>query len=225
MSKAKTEVKPFAVNDCAMLSIATGISAQNLRELRDRLCEVPESSIYYHFWGMRLRPRFEEPVYNNDFAQWAQEGLHDRRLAERLGVIDPPSFSGIDELREELIDVIEERLEEAEYVPWAKPENGFRFIRSILVIFDTGVRVKRPEDLISILPKLSRSSLYYHFIDARRRSPEGVDDVRAWLAGFGETYAELQAEIATIDPYFTSLSDLSRLLSESFQRMGVGGRS
>ena len=225
MSRTKTEVKPFAVMDCAMLSIATGISAQNLRELRDRLREVPESGIYYHFWGMRLRPRFEEPVYNNDFAQWAQEGLHDRRLAERLGVIDPPSFSGIGELREALIDVIEARLEEVEYIPWAKPEDAFRFIRSILVVFDTGVRVKRPEDLIAIIPSLSRSSLFYHFIDARRRRPEGLDDVRAWLAGFGDTYAELQAEIATIDPYFTSLRDLGRLLKDSFHRMGVGGGS
>lgn len=218
-------MEPFSIMDCSMLSIATGISAQNLRELRDRLVEVSENSIYYHFWGMRLRPRFEDPVYNNDFAHWAQEGLHDRRLAERLGVIDPPSFGTIDELRAELIDVIEERLEESEYVPWAKPEDGFRFIRSILVVFDTGMRVERPEDLTDILPTLSRSSLYYHFVDARRRRPEGVDDVRAWLAGFGDTYNELQMEIASIDPYFTSLTDLSRLLRASFQRLGVGGGS
>ena len=223
MSRTKTNIKPFAITDCAMLSIATGVSAQNLRELRDRLAEVPESSIYYHFWGMRLRPRFEEPIYNNDFAHWAQESLHDRRLAERLGVIDPPSFTDISELRGELIDVIEERLEESEYVPWAKPDEGFRFIRSILVVFDTGVRITRPEDLRDILLTLSHSSLYYHFIDARRRSPEGEDDFRAWLSGFGDRFDGLKAEIATIDPYFTSLSNLGRLLTECFDRAGVGG--
>jgi hypothetical protein len=223
MAKTRIDVKPFAVTDCAMLSIATGVSAQNLRELRDRLSEVPESSIYYHFWGMRLRPRFEEPIYNNDFAHWAQEGLHDRRLAERLGVIDPPSFNDLSELRAELIDVIEERLEESEYVPWAKPDQGFRFIRSILVVFDTGVRIKRPEELREILPTLSHSSLYYHFIDARRRSPEGEDDFRSWLGGFGDQFTNLQDEIATIDPYFTSLSNLGRLLTECFDRAGVGG--
>jgi hypothetical protein len=225
MPKTKSEIKPFAVTDCAMLSIATGVTAQNLRELRDRLSEVSESSIYYHFWGMRLRPRFEEPIYNNDFAHWAQEGLHDRRLAERLGVIDPPSFNDLSELRLELIDVIEERLEESELVPWAKPDEGFRFIRSIVVVFDTGVRITRPEDLRQILPVLSHSSLYYHFIDARRRSPEGEDDFRSWLAGFGSTYAELQDEIATIDPYFTSLSELGGLLLNCFERAGVGGEA
>jgi hypothetical protein len=223
MAKTKVDVKPFAITDCAMLSIATGVSAENLRELRDRLGEVPESSIYYHFWGMRLRPRFEEPVYNNDFAHWAQEGLHDRRLAERLGVIDPPSFNDLSELRMELIDVIEERLEESELVPWAKPDEGFRFIRSILVVFDTGVRITRPEDLRDLLPSLSRSSLYYHFLDARRRSPEGEDDFRAWLASFGDRYDRLRGEIAMIDPYFSSLSELGRLLTGCFERAGVGG--
>ncbi|MEJ2012304.1 MAG: DUF5752 family protein [Anaerolineales bacterium] len=225
MSKTKTDIKPFAVTDCAMLSIATGVTAQNLRELRDRLGDVPESSIYYHFWGMRLRPRFEEPIYNNDFAHWAQEGLHDRRLAERLGVIDPPSFNDLSELRLELIDVIEERLEESELVPWAKPDEGFRFIRSILVVFDTGVRITRPEDLRQLLPALSHSSLYYHFIDARRRSPEGEDDFRSWLGGFGDRYADLRDEIATIDPYFTSLSELGGLLFNCFERAGVGGEA
>ena len=223
MAKTKSEVKPFAVTDCAMLSIAMGVSAQNLRELRDRLGEIPDSSIYYHFWGMRLRPRFEEPIYNNDFAHWAQESLHDRRLAERLGVIDPPSFSDMSELRAELIDVIEERLEEMEYVPWVRPDEGFRFIRSILVVFDTGVRISSPEDLQPILPTLSRSSLYYHFIDARRRSPEGLDDFQAWLSGFGERFSQLRSEIATIDPYFTSLSNLGQLLLACFERAGVGG--
>ena len=225
MPRTKTEVRPFAVTDCAMLSIATGVSAQNLRELRDRLGEIAESSIYYHFWGMRLRPRFEEPVYNNDFAHWAQESLHDRRLAERLGVIDPPSFNDMSELRAELIDVIEERLEESEYVPWAKPEEGFRFIRSILVVFDTGLRIKSPEDLCDLLPALSHSSLYYHFIDARRRHPEGEDDFRAWLAGFGDRYDGLRAEIANIDPYFTSLSSLGQLLIGCFRCSGVGGEA
>ena len=225
MPKKKSDFKPFAVTDCAMLSIATGVSAVNLRELRDRLVDIAESSIYYHFWGGRLRPRFEEPVYNNDFAHWAQEGLHDRRLAERLGVIDPASFKDLNELRLALIDVVEERLEESEIVPWSHPDEGFYFIRSILVVFDTGIRIDHPEDLRAILPTLSRSSLYYHFIDARRRRADGLDDFRAWLAGYGDAYARLNTEIASIDPYFTSLSDLGSMLRDCFQRTGVGGEA
>src|SRR3972149_12217972 len=97
-----TASHPFAVIDCAMLSIATGVSAQNLRELRDRLRSLPASSLYFHFWGAHLRPGFEEPEYNNDFALWAKHGLNDLGLAERLSVIDPPSFGDLESLREGL---------------------------------------------------------------------------------------------------------------------------
>lgn len=208
--------QPFAVTDCAMLSIATGVSAQNLRELRDRLRSVPASSLYFHFWGAHLRPGFEEPEYNNDFALWAMHGLHDLGLAERLSVIDPPSFGDLEALREELVDVVEQRLYEKEFVPWAAADQEFHFIRAILVVLDTGMRIKRPEALAKALPQLSPSSLYYHFIDARRRPPEGIDDFRAWLSDFGDRYAELIDRIANIDPAFVTLTGLRNELSQAF---------
>ena len=207
---------PFAVIDCAMLSIATGVSAQNLRELRDRLRSLPASSLYFHFWGAHLRPGFEEPEYNNDFALWAKHGLNDLGLAERLSVIDPPSFGDLEALREELVEVVEQRLYEREYIPWAPSDREFHFIRAILVVLDTGMRIKRPEALAKALPQLSPSSLFYHFIDARRRPPEGIDDFRAWLADFGDRYQRLIERITDIDPTFITLTRLQRDLSQAF---------
>ncbi|HEX9675008.1 MAG TPA: DUF5752 family protein [Anaerolineales bacterium] len=211
-----TASHPFAVIDCAMLSIATGVSAQNLRELRDRLRSLPASSLYFHFWGAHLRPGFEEPEYNNDFALWAKHGLNDLGLAERLSVIDPPSFGDLEALREELVEVVEQRLYEREYIPWAPSDREFHFIRAILVVLDTGMRIKRPEALAKALPQLSPSSLFYHFIDARRRPPEGIDDFRAWLADFGDRYQRLIERITDIDPTFITLTRLQRDLSQAF---------
>jgi hypothetical protein len=216
MPSKRNAIEPFAVIDCAMLSIATGVKAQNLREMRDRLQDIPASSIYYHFWGHYLLPGFEDPEFNNDFANWADMGLHDRNLAERLSVIDPPSFTDLEGLRNELLDVIEQRLDESDFVPWSKPDDAFHFIRSTLIVFDTGVRIKSPEDLPSFLPHMSPNSLYYHFFDARRRTPEGIDDFRAWLAGFGDEYAGLSARLADIDPSFTTLTGLRHQLQELF---------
>lgn len=220
---ASPRPQTFAVTDCAMLSIATGTSAQNLRELRDRMRSVPASSLYFHFWGAYLRPGFEEPEYNNDFALWAKYGLNDLALAERLSVIDPPSFGDLEALREELVDVVEQRLYEREYIPWAPPDREFHFIRAILVVLDTGMRIRRPEALAKALPKLSPSSLFYHFIEARRRPPEGIDDFRAWLAEFGDRYAELIERIADIDPSFVTLTRLRRQLSQAFEQHLPGG--
>jgi len=61
-------IDPFAVKDCALIAIATGERAHNLRELRDRLETTRPGCIYHHFWGGLLRPSFDDPEYQNDFA-------------------------------------------------------------------------------------------------------------------------------------------------------------
>lgn len=66
-------------------------------------------------------------------------------------------------------------------MPWAKSEQASRFVRSFIVVFDTGVHVNEPEHMVEVVSRLSNTSLYYHFIDDRSRPPEGMDDLRAWL--------------------------------------------
>lgn len=205
----------FAVKDCTLASIATGRHAQNLRELRDHLLVVHPGSIYFHFWGGLLRPSFEDPEYNNDFASWAAHALNDNKLAERLGVIDPAQFSDIEALRQEVVDEIEQRLDETEFLTWAKRDQQFHLIRSQIVVFDTRIRLKQPQDLLRAVPELTVGSIFYHFIDARWRSPERIDDFRAWLNRFGPC-GELCRQLAAIDPYFVNLVELRAKLVEVF---------
>jgi len=214
----KARMRPFEVKDCTLIAIATGVQAQNLRELREGIAKIHPGSIYYHFWGGLLHSRFEEPEFNNDFAAWVRHELHDPVLAERLAVVDPTDFPDIEALREELVEIIEERLYELEQPPWARPGEEFHFIRSQIVVFDTHRRLHHPEELAEALPELSVGSLFYHFVDARRRTPEGIDDFRAWLCGFAPKYDALCEEIAAIDPYFTTLAELREKLSRLFHR-------
>jgi hypothetical protein len=209
----KKALPSFAIKDCALIAIATGIRAQNLRELRERLTAIPAGCIYYHFWGGLMAPRLEEPEFNNDFAAWSRRDLHDHVVAERLAMIDPTAFADMEELRQELIDVIEHRLDEAEMVPWAKTDHQFYFKRAKIVIFNTKKEITDPLKLPIILPTLSRGSIFYHFIDARRRSPNGVDDFSAWLMNFGERHAALREAIGAIDLFFTTLAEIRRKLS------------
>ena len=211
------DIQPFAVKDCTLIAIATGIKAQSLREMRDKLADIHSGSIYYHFWGSLLSPRFNEPEFNNDFASWSYHALHDMILAERLAVIDPTHFRNIEDLRQEVIDVIEERLYEIESVPFAKSSQQFNFVRSQIVVFDTHKRIKKPEELSYTLQNFSSGNIFYHFIDARRRTEKNTDDFREWLNGFGEKYSELSNLIANIDPYFTTLPELRKNLSQLFK--------
>jgi hypothetical protein len=210
-------IDPFALKDCALIAMATGERAHNLRELRDRLEATRSGCIYYHFWGGLLRPTFDDPEYQNDFAVWAYHGLHDRFLAERLALVDPTDFDDLEDLRRELIEIIEERLDENELVPWAAAHQQFQFVRSQIVVFDTRVRISKPEELKGLMPQLTVGSVFYHFVDARRRTANKNDDFSEWFLGFGDDYKELLEQIASLDPYFKSLTELRVQLDEIFE--------
>jgi hypothetical protein len=207
----------FVIKDCALIAIATGSRAMTVKELRDALRTIDAGSIYYHFWGGLLQPRFEEREYNNDFAAWAWYHLHDADLAERLAVIDPIEFDSLEALRRELIDIIEERLDEKEYLPWLWATGPFEFIRSQIVVFDTRKWAATPEELFRLFPDISASSIFYHFIDAHRRLPHHGNDFSFWLTGFDGRYQDLCNRLDGIDPYFGSLTDLKTELNTLFQ--------
>ncbi|MBN1446583.1 MAG: hypothetical protein JXA28_01530 [Bacteroidetes bacterium] len=226
--KNETGREPFAFKDCTLAAIATGKRAQNLRELRDHLMHVDTGCIYYHFWGGRLRPQFDEPEFNNDFAAWCKHALRDDIVAERLSVVDPTGFASMEDLRNEVIEILEERLYEREFIPWAKTDEQFSLIRSQIVVFATPHTISEPEQLPEIIPHVSTSSIFYHFIDARRRTPDRKDDFSTWLEGLNGKHAKLLARLADVDPYFVTLSDLrgqlTGLFTEYFAHEHTEGR-
>jgi hypothetical protein len=216
VSKPKTRSKSFEVQDCVIAAIATGKRAQNLRELRNHLLTIHPESIYYHFWGGLLRPRFDDPEYHNDFAIWSLRALQDSVLAERLGVIDPTECIDLESLREEVVEVVEERLDEVARVPWSKPDKQFHFVRSQIVLFDTHLRVQRPEELAQVIRSVSIGSIFLHFIDARRRTADRVDDFTAWIEDCFDGYEDLCDSLAKLDPFFSGLSELRNELVKVF---------
>ncbi len=209
---------PFAVKDCALITIATGIKVQNLKEFGAALKDVPLNSIYHHCWGRLLRAMFDEPEYNNDFASWASRGLHDKPLAEQLSMVIPTDYKDLEGLRREMVDVVEQRLDESEYVPWSQSDQQFHFLKSQIVVFDTGIRFEHPAELLPEIIKLSTGSIYYHFIDARNRTEERFDDFSSWLSGFGDEFDELARSLCSVDPYFSSLKEIRLIVSNIFQK-------
>ncbi|MFQ5707365.1 MAG: DUF5752 family protein [bacterium] len=224
MANNQTEAAPFAIKDCALIAIATGQRAQNLRELKDQLQTITTDSIYYHFWGGLLRPRFDDPEYHNDFAIWARHSLHEKILSERLSLVDPTEFATLEDLRQELIEILEERLDEVDYPLWTQHDNQFEFIRSQIVIFDTHHEVKHPREFVRMLPQISVGSIFYHFIDAPRRNESGLDDFQNWIKDLGEECAPLCQAINEIDPYFSTLTELRSKLTEIFVTFFSKGR-
>ncbi|MEJ2041094.1 MAG: DUF5752 family protein [Desulfosarcinaceae bacterium] len=210
-------VEPFRVADCALIVIATGDKAYNLRDLHDRLRRMDDNAImYFHFWDGLLRPDFVDPEYQNDFASWAYHQLHDRRLAERLSILNPSTFDSMEALRNRVIEIVEDRMDEDDFDPRIDAENPFFLMRSQIVLFDTLERLDTPEVLGRFLDHMSLGSIFYHFIDACRRTESGKNDFTEWLWAWEGHYHELGDELAAMDPYFKSLMEIREQLIEIF---------
>ena len=207
---------PFAVMDCSLMIVALGRSAQTLRELRDHIAAVPPQSISHHFYETLLRPAFDDPEYRNDFALWTRRQLHDSRLAERLGVIDPIDYADIEPLRLQILEVIEDRLAEVDDVPQVERGREFHFLQSRFVVFDTGIRVANPAELARRIEHMSTGSVFFHFIEARRRPPFRVDDFSAWLRGWGPDYVGVRQQLAAVDFQLWTLVDLRERILRCF---------
>jgi len=214
--------EPFALRDCALITLAVGRTAHGLRELAAAFATVPAASLLHHFQESLLRPSFDDPEFSNDFAQWASAALGDPVLAERLAAIDPALLGGDGErLRAALVEVAEERLAEVAHPQLVLPGREFHFLRSQLLIFDTGRSIRIPEELSAAVPNLSTGSVFYHFVDARLRNDGATDDFTVWLAPWGERTAAARARLAAVDPGFGSLAELRRRIADA---LGAGPR-
>lgn len=216
---AEGSCPPLKLRDCAQVAIATGRWAGDVRELREQLTAAEDASIYHHFWGRLLLPQFDEPEYNNDFASWAAHSLHDKALAERLSAVNPSRFASMDEVRHELIDILEQRLDENELLAWRQSDHGFYFMRAQMVVFETKWSITTPEELRDVLEHVSEGTIFYHFIDARRRTEQRSDDFSLWLGACGDQYSELANALHSIDPYFSSLFGLRQRLINTFNQV------
>jgi hypothetical protein len=208
----------LALKDCALVAIATGSRARDLRELRDGIARADVACIYYHFWGGLLRPTFGDPKYHNGFAIWIDHALHNKALAERLSVIDPKDFPDTNDLRAHLLNVLDSELKECVDSAAAAEDNLFDFIRSQIVVFATEHALTDPSELPSAVEGMTRTSVFYHFVDARRRTPDAVDDFTTWLNDIDrERYRELTSRLSGIDPFFLTLSETRDELERAFR--------
>jgi hypothetical protein len=203
----------FRIKDCALITRMAGISSvMNLRELHERLQHCPLEALYHHLCETQIRPSFDDPEFRNDFALWAARELGDRVLAERLGMLNPYAFDNLSAIKERLLEIVEERISENPQAAWHPAHEEFRFMQAATVIFDTGQTLGSLADLLEAIPRLTASSVYYHFVEARRRTADRLDDFSAWLRDLAEETVEVERALGGVDFYFLSLRELKREL-------------
>ena len=214
---------PFRIKDCTLIVRMAGLrDAMNLRELEERISTCPVECLFHHFCETVIRPTFDDPDYPNDFAQWTSRQLRDKVLAEKLANINPYKYNSLEELRKATLDLIQERLSELDHIPWAPNGDVFHFMQAVTVVYDTGILIDSIKDFAEQLPNMSHGSIYYHFVEARRRTDNGVDDFSVWLSDKKEETEPLIKALSEIDFYFLSLAGLKKTLVKTVSDFVTG---
>ena len=199
---------PFQFLECFVMTMPTGKTAYNLRELVHTLREVNEAVLSYHLWQSRMSIARPDVEYPNDFAIWAAQALQDGRLAEKLSVIDPFVYENIEQVRNTLVDLLDEYLWDQPYVPWARPGFEFYFCEASMVVLRSQISAWTLSEFCSGLSKVGLDSVYYHFVDARWRLRSiKMDDFSNWIKT-NYDLPELASAILGIDVWFYTLEEV-----------------
>lgn len=203
--------QPFQFIGCSELQEIVGEQAEDEKELAELLEEVPLDSIYFHTHSFFLRHRFIERVYPNDFAQWVETQVRDHVLGERLAVVDPFDFPSLEDLREELISIIDDHLSRTPIVPRVVFGAPFHFHRSRILEVPTGLEVRTLREFRDAIAEVDVSSLYFHFFEAHLRLQREESDFSAWVR-ISLRMPELADRMRAINPYLGSLERLRSTL-------------
>lgn len=196
--------RAFEFVTCVELREMLGRMAWDERELLVGIEEVPADAIFYHTHSAFLRSRYLAAPYPNDFATWAAIQVRDRVLGERLAVVDPFDYPDIEQLRGELVTIIDDHLSDLQMVPRIVYGEPFYFMRSALIEVPTGITAQTLREFRDALERVDHSAIYYHFFEPRaRRDPRAPAE---WLLELGEpTLAE---QVRRLNPYISTLDRL-----------------
>ena len=195
---------PFCFTGSSELRESLGKEAEDEKRLVELLEEVPLDSIYYHTHTYFLRHSHVEQLYPNDFAQWVAMEVRDHVLGERLAVIDPFEFQGLELLREELISVIDDHLSRTPIVPRVIFGKPFSFNQSRILEVSTGLEAWTLQEFRNALSEVDASAIYYHIFEARHRLGKQESDFSSWIEGHLHM-PELAGKFRAINPYRGSL--------------------
>ena len=199
--------KSFIFDTELRLVVLTGNKARSLAELRQALVRVPGSSIFFHTHQEYLTHNFQTPVYYNDFAVWVSQTLREEALAEKLAAIDLLAFTTIRELRETIIQTIDDYVGELNRPTYeCRPDEAFHFCRSKSFVLPIGLVAHDVPDFFAKLPHISNASLYFHFFEARLRLGRRTNDFSRWLKDRGRD--DLANAIDQLNPYIRTLDEL-----------------
>jgi hypothetical protein len=219
------KTKPFIFKTELWIPQYTGIKVTSIKEFIEALKVIDKFSIFYHMY-INIFNYHNLPVYyTNSFAHWFYKNNY-LLLAEKISIIDPMDYYDLEELRKDLVAVLEKNYKEfydleelkkhfIEVLEKKSKENflkktqvPFYFIKADRCILEYGEKATNLEEFIEGIKKSSINSLFYHLVTSRIENRTLLNDYSAWLFNIGEAKkAEL---ISKLDLYTMNLYEIKK---------------
>lgn len=206
---SRAAARPFVFCGCLELREILGRRARDERELMEELEQIPAASVYYHTHSIFLRHPRIAGAYPNDFANWVATQVRDQVLGERLAVVDPYHFASVEELREELVSIVDNHISTLNPVPRVVFGDPIFFVQSHVLEVPTGLEVGTLEEFRRGLAEVDVSAVYLHTLHARIRGEVAGGDFAHWI-GQELGLDALAAAIGRINPYLGGLEEIRR---------------
>lgn len=97
--------RPFYFMKSISFVLPSDYAASGLKEFVEILGKITIDSIYFHIFESRLRLEKGD----NDFSNWIEYSLGDKRLADEISRLDPYTYT-LEELRKVIIKIIKKRI-------------------------------------------------------------------------------------------------------------------
>jgi len=213
----KEAKQPFYFNTRLKLGELTGIKASNLSELANKLRDMPDTVTYYHTHHYLEEHQYLVPELSNDFASWVRNSLGNEILAEKLASINTYEFDNLDNLRNRIVETINENINSDSNQRQAMSGMEFHFMKSVTIILPTKYVAHNLREFLEALRRVNPGALYFHMFESKLRLGKETNDFSSWLeTSMGET--ELSSEIARIDPYSYTLEGLRSKLVQIIEK-------
>jgi hypothetical protein len=202
--KAKS---PFYFTTAAHLLRIGRERASNLGELLEVLRVVPDATIFQHTFRTLQEHHFIREGFSNDFAQWAFADCNEVGLAERLSALDVREYTSLASLRERIIKIVEDYVQQNPRSRDRAALEPFYFFSSDTIIIPTELSASNLDEFIGGIETVSLHSIHYHFIEARLRLKLTSNDFSVWLERELDMPA-LAERLNRIDIYTSTLQDV-----------------
>lgn len=209
---------PFEFKAAAHLLFIEREQATNLDELSQSLRACPEESIFQHTFRTLEEHHYIKEGFSNDFAQWAYTELREVGLGERLAALDVREFTSLPNLRERLIQIVEEFSAATPKARECTSKRPFYFCSSRITVLPTERSATNLAEFIAGLKEISIHSIHYHFIEARLRRKLETNDFSIWLRR--DLGLEREAQLLNeIDIYTSTLEGVRRKMIHILQNV------